>query len=165
MQKMFLSLLAAGSLSALAGNSNVIVTPGIPVDCAVEDNGSVNWIHSVEKISENANQVSFSLTTNYGSCFNNQIKTREVTLQRYTLEMFHIGANFPFEKRYVTSSLEHVGAGDDVRVVLTFDKAKCFKKKGKQLFLMTFRPNNGDVYNWRIQLVKSSDAKTKLLIE
>ena len=162
MKTVLTALLLLTSLSTFA--STVVITPNRPVDCTVNNQASVNWIHSLEKVSENDDQVVFSFLTNYGSCIDKKIELLDIELTKLTVTLFHDGLNLPFEKKLVAINVNHYAANNEAKVELTFFKNRLFKKNNSRKFLMNFYPRASYKYSfdWTVRLTQAADNKVTL---
>ncbi len=152
-------------LSFQAFASNVVVTPSKPVNCSQQNAHHVNWINNVQT-TEDANKLTVTFNTNYGSCINGEISYYNL-MNDSSLTFWHQGINWPWS--YSPYSFLRLDNATDGNVTIEFNKNIIFNKSSIRNYDMQFSAKKNSFrqanFMWNIKLVKVSAEKTILSVK
>ena len=133
-------LLLLASLSSFAQTSTiVIVSPRLPVDCAINNGSLVNWIYELDTVREDSEEAVIQFKTQYGQCINGRTQPYIIETGRASAFALETKFKWPWQKDGVSTSIAHT-TNAEVTVTMTFKKRILFKKRDQNLLAFYFQP-------------------------
>lgn len=127
------------TFSAFAQDTGVIVTPRIPLDCRSQDHTFVNWVKDIRKISEDADEATFTFIAQYGYCQNQRQGLYRLEPAQLSIQLFKKGFCILCNEVPATASYR-VLSETELEVTMVVNKRVAFRKKNERSLIFNFIP-------------------------